>query len=145
MQGMSIRDLSDNHLAFDLRDLLETLGPLALTAWWRCRTPVWYIAEEEATIEALEWRDSRPKWTRGAELLKEARALHQVVDGVIEGVRSESSPVNGAVSPWVVLRAVDSSWWEVYSDDSSVLTALRDRFSDVREPVYTADDPATDY
>jgi hypothetical protein len=145
MQGMSIRDLSDNHVAFDLRDLFETLGPLALTAWWRCRTPVWYIAEEDATIDALEWRDGKPEWLRGAELLTETRALHQVLDGVIEGVRSDVPPVNGALSPWVVLRAVDSSWLEVYSDDSNILTAVRDRFSDVRAPVYTADDAATDY
>jgi hypothetical protein len=145
MQGMSIRDLSDSRPAFDLRDLLEALGPTALTAWWRCRTPVWYIAKEDVTIDALEWRDGEAEWVRGSQLLKETQALHQVVDGVIESVRSEVPPVNGSLSSWVVLRAVDSSWWELYSDDSTVLAAVRDRFGDVRDPTYTADDPATDY
>jgi hypothetical protein len=145
MQGMSIHDLRDNHLAFDLRDLLATLGPTALTAWWRCRTPVWYIAEEDATIDALEWRDGKAAWVRGTKLVKDTQALRQVVDGVIEGVRSEGQPVNDSLSPWVVLRAVDSSWWELYSDESTVFAAVRNRFNDVRDPIYSADDPATDY
>jgi hypothetical protein len=144
MRGLRINDLKDHHLAFDLRDLLHALGPSALSAWWRPRTPVWYIAEEEASIDALEWREGDAQWTSGSQVLNETQRLRQVVDGVIEGFRTPNKPT-GSDKPWVVLRAVDSSWWEIYTDDSGVLSAIRDRFTDVGDALYAANDPATDY
>jgi hypothetical protein len=120
------------------------LGPSSLNAWWRPRTPIWYIAEDEASIDALEWRDGDAQWTSGSELLNETQRLLQVVDGVIEGFRTPNKPTPSD-QPWVVLRAIDSSWWEVYTDDSEVLTAIRDRFTDLGDALYSPNDPATDY
>ena len=144
MRGLRISDLKDHHLAFDLRDLLHMLGPSSLNAWWRPRTPIWYIAEEEASVDALEWRDGDAQWTSGSELLNETQRLLQVVDGVIEGFRTPNK-LTAIDQPWVVLRAIDSSWWEVYTDDSEVLTAIRDRFRDLGDALYSPNDPATDY
>jgi len=40
--------------------------------------------------------------------------------------------------PWVVVRAVDSSWWEVISHDAEVREAIRKRFRQVEEHEYDA-------
>ena len=141
MKGIGIHDLTGSGLAFDLRELLGARGPRGRAAWWRACTPVWYIGE--GAIPALDVGEPPGPWIRGSDLM-DVDGLTQVVDGVLESVE-EPVPPTGNISPWVVLRAVDSSWWEVYSDDSATLAAVRSRFTDVRPAQYTPNDPATDY
>jgi hypothetical protein len=62
----------------------------------------------------------------GTRMLVAAQQLHQVIDGHFEAFENESTP-------WVVVRAVDSSWWEVLSDDQAVLDAVRSRFKVVED------------
>ena len=38
----------------------------------------------------------------------------------------------GAATPWVVVTAVDSSWWEVRSSDDAALAAIQQRFRATR-------------
>ena len=141
MQGIGIHDLTDGGLSFDLRELLAELGHRGQNAWWRARTRVWYIAE--SVVPALDTEEPPGNWVRGSDLMN-APGLTQVVDGVIEGVDDATMP-QSEVTPWVVLRAVDSSWWEVYTDDIDVLAAMRKRFADIRPARYTSSDPATEY
>src|ERR1700726_676081 len=110
MDGIGIYDLQDGGLKFDLIDLIRALGPTAESAWWRARTPVWYLAADDMTIPALEAPNAGGAWTRGSDLIAIGAQLRQVVDGIIEGVSSAAPPSESEVAPWVVLRAVDSSW-----------------------------------
>jgi hypothetical protein len=41
--------------------------------------------------------------------------------------------------PWVIVEAIDSSYWEVRTDDQAALKSLRDKFHDI-EPI---DEPAS--
>jgi hypothetical protein len=145
MDGIGIYDQHNGSLSVDLIGLLRALGPAASSAWWRARTRVWYIAAEGVILPALEEHESGGRWMSGSDLIAVGERLHQVVDGVIEGVGGAAAPQENDAEPWVVLRAVDSSWWEVYADDSQVLRTLRDCFRDVRPALYTADHLATEY
>ncbi len=40
----------------------------------------------------------------------------------------------GGTAPWVIVRAIDSTWCEVESHDEEVLNLVRWSFTDVRTP-----------
>lgn len=145
MKGLSIHDMQDGGLAFDLQEVLEALGAPACEAWWRARPRVWYVTEENSPVPALYSEERPGPWTRGTDLLEASAHVRQVIDGVLESVQGEPPASDGALTPWVVVRAVDSSWWEVYSADEDALRRVRARFRDIRAPVLTSDDPSTDY
>jgi hypothetical protein len=120
-------------LTFDLAELLDALGPDALAAHWRVLPPLSYVAD--ADVAAFEVAEPAPgPWLAGPAFRAAAGAIHQVIDGRFEAVH-ESGAGRG---PWLTLRAVDSSWWEVYSDDPTVEAALRSAFHDVRPARYSA-------
>jgi len=48
----------------------------------------------------------------------------QIIDGVLEGRRF------GDEAPYVIVRAVDSSWWDVESEHSELVDAARAKFPD---------------
>lgn len=133
MKGLRIKDLRDDRcLAFDLKDLLAAIGPSAKSAFWRC-TELWCLPEEpneEGMLEALYDTGTR---IHGGEMVALADRTRQVIDGTFQGYRELVER-----DPWVVLRAVDSSWWEVFSVDEPVLTKLRVRFHDVEDLVADA-------
>ena len=119
-------------LTFDLADVLDALGPAALAARWRAVPPVSYVSD--ADVAAFDAAGSAPgPWLTGPEFRAAAHAIHQVIDGRFEAAREA-----GAGGPWVTIRAVDSSWWEVYSADPAVEAALRRAFRDVRPARYDA-------
>jgi len=50
-----------------------------------------------------------------------------VIDGEFVATESDRE------SPWVIVRAVDSSWWEAVCDDAEVRHAICKRFRQVEE------------
>jgi hypothetical protein len=78
-----------------------------------------YTSVDERDIGAFE--RSAGELVDGAELLAATERLQQVIDGRFEGLENQNTP-------WVVVRAVDSSWWEVLSNDQAVLDSVRGRF-----------------
>ena len=56
-----------------------------------------------------------------------ADAVDQVIDGEFRAFEP------GAGEPWVIVEAVDSSYYTVQSADAAVLASIRDRFGDVSE------------
>ena len=124
MNGVMIKDLMPDRrvLAVDLRHVLSVLSPRAVASEWRVRE-VWAEGDAKPRLEALD----------GSELIAGQRlaALALDVSQIIDGEFSAFDP--GRNAPWVVIEAVDSTYYAVRSDDSSVLAQVRSAFHDVTD------------
>lgn len=124
MNGVMIKDLETdrNVLAVDLRHMLSALGPRALASDWRV-CEVWAEGDAKPEFRAFD----------GSELVSGQRlaALAQNVSQIIDGEFSAFDP--GESIPWVVVEAVDSSYYTARSDDASVLARVRSAFHDVTD------------
>lgn len=129
MLGIKIQDSirspsGGSFLSFDLRDILAVVGEAALTSRWRCRD-LCYTAVRDGGIG--EFREARRKIS-GAELARFAASVHQTIDG-----RFEARGSGAAKHPWLIILAVDSSWFEVWSSKREVLKSVKARFQQVSD------------
>ena len=83
-----------------------------------------YVSRDETDIPVLHGEDGAR--VLGTELLSGLPNLLQVINGEFRAFEADEEP-------WVILRAIDSSWWEVVSEDSAALSAIRDQFRNVDE------------
>src|SRR5690349_2519553 len=99
LQAVTIHDIRDGVLAFDLIDILRVVGPDAESSLWRCRNvectgdladELHRVSDAEATVS-------------GAEMLRLARGVLQIIDGDFEAYRVDET------RPWLVVRAIDST------------------------------------
>ncbi|KAA0695593.1 hypothetical protein DTW90_21630 [Neorhizobium sp. P12A] len=72
----------------------------------------------------------------GSDLVTIAENTRQVIWGEFVG----SAPTQSN-KPWVVIRAVDSTFYEIDSDDEAVLNKIRSTYKDVR----TGEAPTTSW
>lgn len=122
MRGIRIKDLHEKgFLSFDLRHILDLLGERAMLSSWLA-TEVW--ATGDAALE-LEHLANGQVFIEGATLIRLASNVVQVIDGEFSAFEK------GCPLPWVVICAVDSSYYEVFSADSSVLEKVRGSFRQV--------------
>lgn len=122
MPGVTITDRKDgNVLAVDLVDILHQIGSLAEESEWE-------ISEVEclgtAADKLHQLADTNVR-IPGDILLQLAANLIQVIDGVFIGYRNRES------QPWIVIEAVDSSAYDVESEDEAVLEQMRQHFKQV--------------
>jgi hypothetical protein len=104
-----------------LADVLEALGPYVDGYTWR-----WKVDEAIGpSTPILEATDVRTMTTR--ELAALTGPDTQVVDGEFAGFLDRA-----AETPTVIIRAFDSTSWDVYSDDDQLLEELRRRYADSR-------------
>src|SRR5260221_8174673 len=124
MNGVMIKALEAERrvLAVDLRHVLSTLGPRALASDWQVRE-VWAEGDSKAELEAFDGRKLVP----GALLAALAQNVSQIIDGEFSAFES------GHNVPWVVVEAVDSTYYAVRSDDSAILAQVRNAFHDVTD------------
>jgi hypothetical protein len=126
MRGITITDSSPDGgmLAVDLIDLLRLLGTTALDTEWEISG-----GESVGGAAAEELQRLVDAGTRvpGPTLLALAGAVGQVIDGRFAGYR------DGEQRPWIIIRAVDSTAYDVQSDDESVLARMKQRFQSVAE------------
>src|SRR5438105_3128206 len=126
MRGVTITDSTDDGrlLSFDLSDILRLLGPAAADAEWE-------ISGVEcvggAAAEELHRLAKARARVAGQTLLSLAAQVTQTIDGVFTGFRA------GEQQPWVIIRAADSSSFDVESDDEDVLASVKQRFHDLTE------------
>lgn len=125
MRGVTIADREKGGavLSFDLIDILRLLGPEGEGSDWE-------VAELECTgspsadeLQRLAEGNGR---LSGRTLLQLAAGT-QVIDGVFSGYRG------GDAAPWVRVRAVDSTAFDVESDDDAVLGRLKECFEVVSD------------
>lgn len=107
-------------LDFDLTDVLVVLGQEAENGLWLVHG-LTYVSKDDQNIVVLESM-ARGERVRGLNLVAGLDQLTQVINGEFDVTR------HGDRAPFVTIRAVDSSWWEVESDDPVLLAAVRRRF-----------------
>jgi hypothetical protein len=105
-------------LTYDLLDLLDAIEPLVSGLAWDVRriSSVWF----EVDPWADSWGDA-PLRLDGEELRE--RWVGQIIDGRFAALDDDREVV--------VLEAVDSSFWLVWSQDAAVLASVTGRFADV--------------
>lgn len=133
MAILRIYDLKQNVLALDLRDLLRLLTPRSLQANWIVSTVKsskpgheWFeaIGEGGEQLEALAQDNAR---LSGSDLAALAEKTRQVIWGEFLGSGHTQSD-----KTWVIIRAVDSTFYEIDTDDKAVLSKISSTYKDVR-------------
>ena len=124
MRGVRILDGTEpggpGGLEFDLSRVLAALGQAAVKSRWTC-ADLNYISKGDRDVAVFERAGTQGEQVLGSELIEGARQLLQVVDGQFSGVDEDGNV-------WVIIRAVDSSWWEVWSDNEWVHGAIGTHF-----------------
>jgi len=133
MATLRIYDLKERVLALDLRDLLQLLAPRSLEANWIVSTVKssqpgheWFEATGEGG-EQLEGLAQDNAWLSGSDLAALAKNTRQVIWGEFVG----SAPTQSD-KIWVIIRAVDSTFYEIDTDDEAVLSKISSTYKDVR-------------
>lgn len=126
MKGITIRDIDAERgvLAFDLRDILEILGEKGLVSVW---TAVGVEVASGVSAARMEALADEQETIIGNELQHLAKTVNQVIDGEFKGT------LPGGTAPWIVVRAVDSSAYDVETDDEQLLSEIRSRFRVVED------------
>lgn len=129
MKGIAIRDADPNRpfLSFDLTDLLDVVGADAVGSTWILRNVECVGRPSSDAVEALHRASDKSEELSGERLVALAREIIQVIDGEFIGRRSAES------DPWIVITAVDSSWFDVETTDETLLLKLRARFNEVSD------------
>jgi hypothetical protein len=125
MLGVTITDRDANGvLTLDLRDILRLIGPEAETAEWQ-------VSEVEAldgkAAQELEDLSDRDLKVPGHVLLRLSNDVGQIINGCFEAYRKE------AREPWIVIRVVDSSAFDVETDSETLIEQIRRQFNNVAD------------
>lgn len=132
MQGIEIRDSEQDVLTFDLKDILRVIGHPAIESEWIC-SYVDYSGNIDNSLERLlDWGESDP--ISGELLFKLASEIIQTIDGNFIGYKQNEQ------TPWIVIKAIDSSLWEVFSTSFEVLKNIEASFNDVSDAQYEEDE-----
>jgi len=136
----SIHDMGPGYLAFDLKEILAALKPFIAQYSWRITGDL-DITSNGANREIESLVDRADLSSDELERLSEK--IIQTIDGTVVGYpRSASLPENRSSehdvdnfpnSPaQLVIRAFDSSYFEVYAKDKRIVEELPRHFKDVR-------------
>jgi len=123
MKGLTFKAWREDHYV-SLSELLLVLGRDILEFNWRLQLdelaphPMAKVLEEVAPEKLFETLD----------LLRLVTPDVQIVDGAVRGYIGASDP-----SPVVVIRAVDSTSWDVESENSEIIAAIKRAYPDAAE------------
>lgn len=124
MRGISILDKSDSgdQLSFDLLDMLKEIKFEIANTTWKVEC-VECLGNASEDLHALS--DSG-EYIPGERLLELALEIYQVIDGEFYGYKKTTLS-----KPWIVIRAVDSSAFDVECEDTKVLDQYKKHFRNV--------------
>lgn len=131
MHTVRIHDVRDNLLEFDLRHILAALGSRARAWCWMVSGVAAYDEPLDVTgeqAERLEELAASGRRIAGDRLGDLANGIRQVIWGEFHAYEDP-----GATVPVLIVRAIDSSFYEVATDDRRVLHRLEATFRDVRQ------------
>ena len=134
MTTLRVYDLDRHHvLAVDLRHILDLLAPHSLLASWTISTVKsansdheWFEATR-ANRDKLEMMAQADTRVSGPVMAELAQGTRQVIWGEFVGSLPEQPG-----RPWLTIRAVDSTFYEITSEDKEVVHQIRSAFKDVR-------------
>jgi len=128
MEKIRIHDLDGNGLAFDLRHVLRALAPRSLGAKWMITSSIesYFEATGEGGLRLEQLAEERVQII-GSELLSIADNTWQVIWGDFIGFLHEAPDTE-----WLIIRAVDSSFFEIETSDQICTAAIKSHFHDVR-------------
>ncbi len=120
MNGIRIKDMHPKgFLLFDLKDILSVVKTEVADSKWSCRD-----------VEATTLRSPHvEEYCKNSDLIsckllmEAAENTRQVVDGIFSASFNDSE--------WLRIEAIDSTYWEVFSKSSEVLSKLKEQFNDV--------------
>ena len=118
-------------LAVDLQHILDLFGERAILSRWHA-SEVWATGKEtgEAAQELENLADGQT-FISGEHLNRMSHNLVQVIDGEFPAFENDNSP-------WLIIRAVDSSFYEVFSTEPAILDRIRASFRKVSDCVCSA-------
>ena len=128
MKWVTILDSRSTVLPFDLRHLLVEVAPETSNCIWRVSPGIECYGPAAAKLEQLSQSSRRLVFD---ELIEIAQDILQVVDGEFSGYSSKDE------APMIILRAVDSTYWDVGSTDECVLERLKSRFMEYQESLHS--------
>jgi hypothetical protein len=133
MPTLQIHDMLTDHgvLAVDLRHVLAALKQRAANAGWEIgavtafEEDLWAIGDEDAVLKLGAMATSGER-VPGQILKALANKISQVIWGEFRAFD------HAKLTPWVIIRAIDSSFYEVQSEDLDVIKSIWSAFTDVR-------------
>lgn len=131
MKALELRDIKD-HIFLTLAEVLAALPARAQASSWEVADYVdangasyfWVGANGDESLADLAESGKR---ISGAELTSLAGTSAQVIFGTLRGFDRVD-----ATEPWIVLHAIDSSYWRCETDDITSRNALVSGFEVVR-------------
>jgi len=126
MRAIRIEDVNEHRLSFDLVDLLRELGERLSNTEWEVDN-VETSGESAEDLEELETLETLKGRVTGDRLKQIATGLYQVIWGTFSGFDP------GQTKPWIIISAFDSSWFDVTTDDDSLIEQLKRRFTSVSD------------
>ena len=123
MFAISIHDFSDGALSFDLVDIVDLDRAKVRSSRWKCSR----VEALGRRADELEEVSVSGKFVSGDTFFQLAHKFYQIIDGDFVEALPE------AASPWIVIRAIDSSCFVVLTDDQNFFEAIKIRFGDVRD------------
>jgi len=117
---ISIKNEDDKKcLDFDLRDILLVLGDEAIQSSWALEGVECHGGYAVADLHSAS---DEKRILRGESLLALSNAVGQIVEGVFSGF------VPPHDRPWIVIRAVDGTAFDIETDRDDVVELMRSRF-----------------
>jgi len=112
-------------LAVDRANVLDALGERALDSSWQI-DGLWSTPETEANPLGEDWHTSESPSLAAPSRKPQIPSTRSSTANSLR-----SSPVK--TRPWVIVEAVDSSYYTVRSKEPAVLWSIRDRFRNVSD------------
>ncbi|CAN7405030.1 hypothetical protein [Rhizobium sp. LjRoot254] len=129
MTILRVTDTAGSALSFDLRDVLASLAPRSLKATWILSAVDAGFPSFDATgpgNERLEAMARTGEPVSGSALMAAAQDTVQVIWGTFTGYLPA---IHGR--QWLVIRAIDSDFYEIITDDRKVVSKIEARFNAV--------------
>lgn len=127
MKGVTIKDsrIIDSQgfvLDFDLIDILEVIKTDIISSNWLVSPHIECSGEGSEELYRIAEGGTL---IDGFQLVKIASKLVQVIDGEFKGYLHDNQ------HHWILIRAIDSSFFDVLSTDDKVLEKLTQHFRDI--------------
>jgi hypothetical protein len=125
MRGITILDRDERGtMAVELNELLQLVGPPVRESDWELKNVECVGGSAATDCHRLSNSGQR---ISGDQVIRLAAGVDQFIDGEFEAYRKD------APRPWLIIRAVDSSAYDVESEDTRLLRRIQERFRNVAE------------